>query len=603
MLDTWRFCIRGALGLLTVSAILPAQTASFIFRNEIATGLNPVSLAIGAFNGEREVDLVVALRGAATVSVLQSLGQGFFIQPFPSQDTGLAPRVVATGDFNRDGILDLVVANYGSGTVSLFLGNGNGTFRPRVTLDALAPSSLVVGDFNGDGFLDLAVANQTSNIVSVFLGTGAATFRDPLDFAVGGVAPTSLAVGDFNDDGIPDLVAANSLSNTVSILLGRGDGTFRSALSYAAGQTPTYLALGDFNRDGKMDVAVVNNTSAGTVSILIGNGNGSLQPPLSFAAGPNPSFLVAADFNLDGNLDLAVANTGADTVSILMGTGTRVFLPQIVLSAGNGPAWITVTDFDADGKPDVVIANSRSNTISMLANITPIPSQPTIADHAVVNAASFRDGSVAPGEVVTIFGSNLGPRRLTGYQLTTSHFVSTTLAQTRVLFDGVPAPLLYVRNDQLSAIVPYAVTGHADTELVVEHNGIPSRTLTIPVSESAPGLFNVALNGDLSRNSTSNPAAPGSIVVLYGTGAGQTNPAGIDGEVTGKILPKPVLPVSVTIDGKSSKVLYAGAAGATVSGVIQVNVRLPDGIHSGRVPVVLRVGSGVSQPGVMLAVQ
>jgi uncharacterized protein (TIGR03437 family) len=172
-----------------------------------------------------------------------------------------------------------------------------------------------------------------------------------------------------------------------------------------------------------------------------------------------------------------------------------------------------------------------------------------------------------------------------------------------VLFDGIPAPLLYVRNDQLSAIVPYAITGRADTQVVVEHNGISSRTLTIPVSESAPGLFNVALNENLSRNSASNPAAQGSIVVLYGTGAGQTNPAGIDGEVTGKILPKPVLPVSVTIDGKSAKVLYAGAAGGTVSGVIQLNVRLPDGIHSGRVPVVLRVGSGVSQPGFTLALQ
>jgi uncharacterized protein (TIGR03437 family) len=593
VVDTWRRCIRGALGLLAVSAILPAQTASFIFRNEIATGLNPVSLAIGAFDGDRGLDLLVAQRGSASVSILQSLGQGFFIQPFPSQDTGLAPRVVATGDFNRDGILDLVVANYGSGTVSLLLGNGNGTFRPHLTLDALAPSSLVVQDFNGDGFLDLAVANQTSNIVSIFLGTGAATFRAPLDFAAGGVGPVSIAVGDFNGDGIPDLVAANSLSNTVSILLGIGDGSFRSALSYAAGQTPAYLALGDFNRDGRLDVAVVNNASAGTVSLLIGNGNGSLQPPLSFAVGPNPSFLVAADFNLDGNLDLAVANTGADTVSILMGTGTRLFLPQIVLNAGDGPAWITVTDFDADGKPDLVVANSRSNSLSMLGNITAIPNQPTIADHAVVNAASFRDGSVAPGEIVTIFGSNLGPSRLTGYQLTASHLVSTTLAQTRVLFDGIPAPLLYVRHDQLSAIVPYAVSGQPDTQVVVEHKGIPSRTLTIPVAESAPGLFNVA----------SNPAAQGSIVVLYGTGAGQTNPPGVDGEVTGQILPKPVLPVSVTIDGKAAKVLYAGAEGGTVSGVIQVNVLLPDGIHSGSVPVVLRVGDNLSQSGVTLSVQ
>lgn len=576
MLDTWRRSIQGALGLLAVSAILPAQTASFIFKNEVSTGANPISLAIGTFFDNIPADLVVAQGGAASVALLRSQGQGFFFQPFPSQGTGKDPRVVGTGDFNRDGILDLVVANFGSGTVSLLLGKGDGTFRPLLTLDALSPSSLVVGDFNGDGLLDLALSHQTSNTVSILLGNGNGTFRAALDFAVG-VGPVSIGVGDFNGDGIPDLAVANSTSNSVSILLGIGNGTFRSALNFAAGPTPAYLALGDFNRDGMLDVAVVNYISAGTMSLLIGNGNGSLQAPLSFAVGPNPSFIVAADFNLDGNLDLAVANAAADTVSILMGTGTRTFLPHLDFTVGKGPAWIGVTDFDADGKPDLVVANSLSNSISMLANNVTVPNQPRITDHSVVNAASFIDGSIAPGEVVTIFGSNLGP------------------AQTRVLFNGIPATLLYVGNNQLSAVVPNEVAGQTSAQVVVERAGVPSGTLTIPVAASAPGLFTntasgrgqaAALNEDLAINSASNPAAQGSIAVLYGTGAGQ-----------------PVLPVSVTIDGQAAKVLYAGAPGDAVAGLIQVNVQLPDGIHSGAVPVVLRVGGGVSQPGVTLAVQ
>jgi uncharacterized protein (TIGR03437 family) len=562
VLDIWRRCIQGALGLLAVSAILPAQTASFIFHNEVSTGANPVSLAFGDFFGDLTPALAVVQRGAASVAVLQSLGQGFFFQPFASQETGLSPRAVATGDFNGDGILDLVVANFGSGTVCLFLGNGNGTFRLFLTLDALSSSSLTVGDFNGDGLLDLAVSHQASNSVSIFLGNGNGTFRAALDFAVG-VGPVSIAVGDFNGDGIPDLAVADSTSNEVSILLGIGNGAFRSALNFAAGTTPAYLALGDFNRDGMLDVAVVNDTSAGTVSLLIGNGNGSLQAPLSFPVGPLPSFIVAADFNLDGNLDLAVANTGADTISILMGTGTRAFLPPLDFTAGNGPAWISVTDFDADGKPDLVVANSLSNTITMLANTTIIPNQPSIADHSVVNAASFLDGSVAPGEIVTIFGSNLGPE------------------PTNVLFNGIPATLLYAGANQVSAIVPEGLANQTKTQVSVEHNGVPSGTLTIPVAASAPGLFTVAENQDLSINSASNPAVPGSVVVLYGTGFGS-----------------PVLPLSVTVDGQTADVLYAGG-----TGVIQVNVRLPAGIHSGAVPVVLRVGGASSQPGVTLAVQ
>lgn len=584
MLDTWRRSIPGALGWLAVSAILPAQTASFIFRNEVSTGANPVSLAFGDFFGGRTPALAVAQRGAASVAVLRSLGQGFFFQPFASQETGLSPRAVATGDFNRDGILDLVVANFGSGTVSLFLGNGNGTFRLFLTLNELSPSSLVVGDFNGDGLLDLAVSHQSSNSVSILLGNGNGAFRPIFDFAVG-VGPVSMAVGDFNGDGIPDLAVADSTSNEVSILLGIGNGAFRSALNFPAGTTPAYLALGDFNRDGMLDVAVVNNTSAGTVSLLIGNGNGTLQSLLSFDVGPLPLFIVAADFNLDGNLDLAVANTGGDTVSILMGTGTRAFLPRLDFTAGDGPAWISVTDFDADGKPDLVVANSLSNTISMLANTTFIPNQPSITDHSVVNAASFIDGSVAPGELVTIFGSNL-----MGTTTTT-----TTTSHTSVLFNGISATLLYVGNNQVSAIVPNGVAGQKETQVVVGHDGVPSGTLTIPVAASAPGLFTstatgtgpaAALNEDLSMNSASNPAAQGSIVVLFGTGVGS-----------------PVLPVAVTIDGQAAKVLYAGPTGDSLAGVIQVNAQLPDGIHSGVVPVVLRAGSGVSQPGVTVAVQ
>ncbi len=579
MLDTWRRSIQGAFGLLAVSAILPAQTASFIFHNEVSTGANPVSLAFGDFFGDRIPGLAVAQRGAANVAVLRSLGQGFFFQPFASQGTGIGPRAVAAGDFNRDGILDLVVANFASETVSLFLGNGNGTFRHQLTLDASSPSSLVVGDFNGDGLLDLALSHQTSNSVSILLGNGNGTFRAALDFAVG-VGPVSIAVGDFNGDAIPDLAVANSTSNEVSILLGIGNGTFRNALNFAAGPTPAYLALGDFNRDGFLDVAVVNDISYGTMSLLIGNGNGSLQSPLSFAVGPNPSFIVAADFNLDGNLDLAVANTGADTVSILMGTGTRVFLPHLDFTAGDGPAWIGVTDFNVDGKPDLEVANSLSNTISMLANITAIPDQPSITDHSVVNAASFVDGSIAPGELVTIFGSNL---------------LGMTTNQTRVLFNGIPATLLYVGNDQVSAIVPNGVANQTEAQVVVERNGVPSGTLTIPVAAGAPGLFTAratgtgqvaALNEDLSMNSASNPAAQGSIMALFGTGAGS-----------------PVSSLSVTIDGRAAKVLYAGPTGDSVAGVIQVNVQLPDGVHSGAVPVVLRVGGGVSQPGVTLAVQ
>ena len=612
MLDTSRCtrCIPGAIGALMVCAILSAQPVTFFSQTTIAVGQNPVSMAIGNFYGDRRPILAVSNRGSGTVQTLLGLGSGFF-GPLASQAVGVNPGPVATGDFNRDGRPDLAVANFNSGNVAVLLGNGNGTFRPSVELSVTGPAFLLTGDFNGDGLLDLAIASQPSNAVSVYLGHGDGTFRAPFHFAVG-TGPVWITSGDFNGDGRTDLLTADATSNSVSVLLGNGDGTFRAALTSDAGPTPVSIAVGDFNHDGRLDLAVVNQTSSGTVSLLLGNGTGTFRPFFQFAVGSSPSFITTADFNLDGELDLAVANTGDNTVSILLGEGNGIFQPRFDFNAGDGPAWIGVSDFDLDGKPDLAVANSRSNTVAVLVNRTFVPSQPRIADRAILNGASYQDGAVAPGEVVTIFGSNLGPSHLAGLHVTASDTVDTTLSGTRVLFDGIAAPLFYVRADQVSTIVPFSVAGQATTQVVVEHDGLQSAVLTFAVADAAPGLFTAnaggrgqgaVLNEDLSVNSPDNPAAPGSIVVLYATGAGQTDPAGVDGRLAGSVLPKPVLPVSVTIDGKKAQVLYAGAGPGLVAGVIQINARVPDEAQSGAVPVLLRVGGAVSQPGVTVSVR
>src|SRR3989442_1278032 len=73
---------------------------------------------------------------------------------------GTNPVSVAVGDFNGDGKADLAVANQQSDNVSVLLGNGDGTFQAAVNYSTgLFPQSVVSGDFNGDGKPDLAVAN------------------------------------------------------------------------------------------------------------------------------------------------------------------------------------------------------------------------------------------------------------------------------------------------------------------------------------------------------------------------------------------------------------------------------------------------------------
>jgi uncharacterized protein (TIGR03437 family) len=243
---------------------------------------------------------------------------------------------------------------------------------------------------------------------------------------------------------------------------------------------------------------------------------------------------------------------------------------------------------------------------------TPI-STPLIYPAGVVNAASFLPGPVSPGEIVSIFGARMGPSVGVGLRLTSSGLLDNFVGGIRVLFDGISAPLVFVRADLVSAIVPYEVVGRTATQLQIEYQGTGSNVVSVPVTDTAPAIFaldgsgrgqGAILNQDGSTNSLSSPAQKGSIVVLFATGEGQTSPFGVDGKLATDPYPKPVHPVSVRIGGIDAEIIYAGAAPQEVAGVLQVNARVPNGVVSGNaVPIWLNVGNAVSQPGMTLAIQ
>jgi len=606
--------MRYALGSLVLTGVLLGQSVVFTNLSQLSVGMTPGSTATGFFTIGGKLDLVVADEGAAKLSILRGFGNGFFTS-FSNQSTSISPRAVVTGDFDQDGRMDLAVANYASNTVSVFVTTGPGTFRTEPDLVTQGPSAIAVADFNGDGRPDLAVAETNSNTIAIFLGIGMGRFQQTVYRFSTGRRPVSVALGDFDEDGKLDLAVANQDSNSVSILRGLGNGTFRPALEYSAGPLPAYVTVGDFNNDGHLDLAFANQTgySTGTVTVLQGLGNATFRSPLSFEVGSNPSFVTSADLNLDGRLDLAVADTGTNTISVLLGVpsadGNMTFKPRQVFEVGSAPAWITVADLNGDGLPDLVVTNSRSGTVQTLINHS---ARGNVTITSVMSAASLLAGSIAPGEMIIVSGSGFGPGQLITVQLTDTFFVSTALGQVQVFFDGIAAPLISVSAGQVTAMVPFGVRAGSTIGVIVQDSGTTSAAFTIPVVDSAPALFTsgsggsggaLIANEDGSLNSTGNAAAKGSVVTLYGTGAGQTSPAGIDGLLTAGSLPQLVLPLSVTIDGKPSQVLYAGAAPGLVAGVVQVNVRVPQDTRSGTVPVVLRIGNGTSRPDVTLAVQ
>jgi len=230
---------------------------------------------------------------------------------------------------------------------------------------------------------------------------------------------------------------------------------------------------------------------------------------------------------------------------------------------------------------------------------------------AVANVASYGNGSVSPGEMVVIFGTGMGPSNVVGFQLDQQGRVASTLSQVQVLFDGNPAPLIYVSATQISAMVPYGVAGESSTLIQVVYQGSTSVSFQKPIGPSAPGIFTAdssgqrqaaMANSDASYNTAANPATPGSYVTFYVTGEGQTAPPGSDGNIATSTA-NVALPVTVMIAGRAAQLLYAGSAPGNVDGFCQINAVIPADIQfGGNLPLVVQVGGVSSQTGVTLAV-
>jgi uncharacterized protein (TIGR03437 family) len=409
-------------------------------------------------------------------------------------------------------------------------------------------------------------------------------------------------------------------------------GTFQAAFT-----TGTFYTV-DSQQRGRIVVVDGLSTLTPTRYAWIPGSSHSLAVPASELDGNNTARYQFLNWE-DGTTGLSRIVTAGDAA-----TWTAAFDPQFLLTLSPlGPGTIAASPDSPDGFYDttaIVRLTAQPSGVTplryWLGDLTGGAGTGTVTmdrqrsvtayfaagiSFRVLGAADFAGGPVlgdtgtlvAPGELIAIFGSGIGPGTPVFGAVGPDGKLSTSAGGSTVLFGNVAAPIVFASKDQINAIVPFGAASQPLAAVQIRNAGRQGLNSSISIGATAPGLFTsngsgvgqaAALNQDGSVNSPDNPAAAGSVMVLYGTGAGATLENSSDGEIIGATLYHPKAAVYVRVGKLPADVLYAGSAPQLVNGVLQVNVRLPAGlVGGGAVPVQLVVGSYSSVPGVTISVK
>lgn len=364
-----------------------------------------------------------------------------------------------------------------------------------------------------------------------------------------------------------------------------------------------------------------STTYGGNIAISPSGGT-TVNIPVSFTVTPSQTVSASpTSLTFSYTAGSGVTPT-AQTISV-SGTGTFSVTTtgggnwcQVNPTSGTAPGTITVAVTNLDSLAvnqsytctiTVAGTNGTAGSTTITTTLTVSAPLPTILK--VTNAASFNAGSISAGEIITIFGTNMGPT--TGVSASpTNNMYPTTLGGVQVLLaGGYPAAMIYASATQVSAVVPYEINRPVFLQSVnvqVKYLGQTSNGVPLTQVAAAPGIFTAnssgsgpgaILNSNLSVNSSSNPATSGSTVVLYVTGEGQTIPAGVTGQVS-PLTPPFIVPVqapTVTINGQPAQVAFYAESPGLIAGVLQINVVIPASAGTGDLPVVVSFGSASSQ--------
>jgi len=440
-----------------------------------------------------------------------------------------------------------------------------------------------------------------SSAPAIRLSTNALNFEVHHD----GNTPSPLQVGISNSGGgtLTWTVEARTADGlpwlSVTPASGSGSGTLTVAVDPAGLATAAYTGTIEVSASG-----ATNSPQTVTVTLSVTEPDEAiiaLSPPLlrfGASAGVNPSPLTIQVQNLGGGALgwTATVSSAGDWLAASPSTGVAPGVITVTASTASLAAGTYTGAITFSALPGAIVTNSPQIVVVSLGIDTPI-----VNDDGVVNGASFStDAVVSPGSLASIFGSNLSHATASadGTPLPAS------LGGVRVEVSGVAAPLYYVSPGQINFQVPTNVITDSMV-LRVTSGSLRGPDYFGQILAQAPGIFaagpagsiqGAVANQDSSLNSTQNPAGAGSVIQIFSTGLGATDPpiaSGVPGSSSEPFNRTTATP-TVLIGGTPAEVLFAAIAPGFV-GLYQVNARIPAGITPGSsVPLQIQMGGYAS---------
>jgi len=568
-------------------------------------------VANGDFNGDGLPDIAVVDEVAKTLSISLNNGAGGFTAAAGSPyATGSAPTGVAVGDFNRDGKLDIVVANRGAATLSVFLGSGTGSFSQATgspySVDSAA--TVLVTDINGDGYPDI-VAVGPSGTASILLGNGAGTFaHSPGGSVLAGFGPYAVVAGDFNNDGRQDLAFSDNSGNNVTVMLGASASTQNTLsttapVTVAAGtQIPLTALVADTGAGFNIPTGTVifkdGTTTVSTMSLSSGTANYSSAYPVGthvFSALYNGDLrsLTSSSNTVTANVipgppaSIAVSAGNAQTATVQTAFATA--LQAVVMDAFGNPVPSATVTFTAPLSGASGTFSGGSTNVMAATNASGIATAPVFTANSIGGSyavtATVTGARTAAVFTLTNTGGSIASNPASVTFTVTQPATTLSASQTLSLTSSGATPFTVTVN---TASWLSATPGSGTTPATVVVSLLPAAL------QLAPGAYNASITLQSGTNQT---VVPVSLTVLAPFGP---LPAGGVSFVYVSSSPTPPppqtfilsssnrpLPFSISVPFSAPWLMVTPASGTTAATVtVSVNpVNLAPGSYSAAVSI------------------